>query len=162
MSRIYLICGKICSGKTYLARQMEKDSGAVRLSVDEEMLAMNPTGLFGEKHDEISKAIQKQLFAESVELIRNGKSVILDWGFWTKEMRREASAFYQRHAIPFEWHYIDLSDERWEKNIHQRNLAILAKEEVGFIVDDGLRQKLLGLFEAPSRDEIDVWNTITD
>ena len=35
MARIILICGKICSGKTYYARQLKEKYNAVILSTDE-------------------------------------------------------------------------------------------------------------------------------
>jgi len=159
MCKVYLICGKICSGKTYLSHHLVNETGAVRLSVDETMLAMNPTGLFGDKHDEIARKVQKELFSKSLELVKNGQSVILDWGFWTQKARHEASLFYNQNSVPYEWHYMDISDERWEQNIIQRNRAISARLEVGFIVDEGLRRKLLESFDPPSRKDIDVWHT---
>ena len=160
MSKVYLICGKVCSGKTYLGKQMADELQAVRLSVDERMLAMNPSGLFGDQHDQIAAQMRHELTLESVSLVLSGVSVILDWGFWTKKSREEASRFYQKHGIAYEWHYVDVSDERWEMNISHRNQAIQDGCDVGFIVDEGLRQKLLSLFETPSRDEIDVWHSL--
>ena len=35
MAKIILICGKICCGKTYYARQLQEGTGSVILSMDE-------------------------------------------------------------------------------------------------------------------------------
>ena len=61
--------------------------------------------------------------------------------------------------IDFEWHYIDISDADWAKNIEARNAAVAAGETTDYAVDSGLLQKVLTLFETPIPDEIDVWFT---
>ena len=48
--------------------------------------------------------------------------------------------------IDFEWHYIDISDADWAKNIEARNAAVAAGETTDYAVDSGLLQKVLTLF----------------
>lgn len=159
MSKVYLICGKICSGKTVLARRIAEETGAILLSVDERMLSMERSGLHGDKHDEIAARVREELYQETVHMIADGQSVILDWGFWTKEWRMEADQFCRQNGMDYEWHYMDVSDLQWKRNIAGRNKAILAGETTGYIVDDGLMQKLLSRFEPPEKTEIDVWHS---
>ena len=68
-------------------------------------------------------------------------------------------AYYKNADIDFEWHYIDISDADWAKNMEARNAAVAAGETTDYAVDSGLLQKILTLFETPIPDEIDVWFT---
>ena len=94
-----------------------------------------------------------------MDIVRAGCNVILDWGFWSREERADVSAYYKNADIDFEWHYIDISDADWAKNIEARNAAVAAGETTDYAVDSGLLQKVLTLFETPIPDEIDVWFT---
>lgn len=113
----------------------------------------------GEFYDEFCKKVNKYLMKKSVEFVNAGCNVILDWGFWTKTQRKEITEYYKSRNIEIEWHYIDIDDSEWEKNIEKRNARI--EEGNGgsdFFVNEGLKNKLLELFQKPSKDEIDVWN----
>lgn len=159
MKDVTLICGKICSGKSYYARLLADERNACILSVDEEMLKINPTGLFGDKHEEVANQVKAQLLARCTELARGGTHVILDWGYWKAQDRRDAEAFCDAGGLSYEWHYIDVSDEQWRRNISKRNAAVLSGEEKGsFFVDDELLKKLERNFETPALDEMAGWH----
>ena len=84
--------------------------------------------------------------------------MILDWGFWTRDDRREISEYLRMRNVAYEWHYIDVSDAQWEKNIAERNRRIENGDGgPDFYVDEGLRNKVLSRFEIPAREEIDCW-----
>ena len=157
MAKALLICGKIASGKSVYAERIKRQENAVLLSVDELVLSVLGSDL-GEKHDEITARIQAYLFANSVEIIRAGTNVLLDWGFWTKAKRQAARAFYESRGIACELHYIDVPDAVWHRNIAIRNQAVLDGKTDAYYVDEGLMLKLQSLFEAPDRSEIDVWH----
>lgn len=159
MGKVYLICGKLCSGKTYYSKALKEKYNAVLLSTDEATydLINNEQGSF---YDEFSKKVNLYLRKKAAEICLSGANVILDWGFWTRESREEISRYFDEKGVDFEWHYIDVSDETWHGNIEERNKRIL--DGCGgsdFYVNEGLLRKVLSLFEAPSRDEIDVWHT---
>lgn len=160
MARVILICGKIASGKTFYRQRLMERSPAVCstplvcLSIDELTI---PMGELGALHDQVCAAAQGYLLARAAEIARAGVDVILDWGFWTKAWRQEASRFFRDRGIAAEWHYIHVSQARWQANIQKRNAAVLAGESSDYFVDEGLKQKLLAAFEEPGREEIDVW-----
>ena len=156
MAKAMLICGKIASGKTVYARELAQREKAVILSVDEITLRVFG-GDLGERHDEIARRTQAYLFDKSLEVLRCGTSVILDWGFWTRGKRGEARAFYEAHGFSWEMHYVDAPEDIWERNIEKRNADVLAGKTQAYLVDQGLREKLEAAFEAPERREIDVW-----
>jgi len=156
MAKVIMLCGKIASGKSVYAEMLCKREKAVLLSVDELVLSVLG-GDLGERHDEVTDRIQAYLFEKSVEIVHAGSNALLDWGFWTRERRTAARAFYGNHGIVCEFHYIDVSDEIWHRNIDKRNRAVLAGETSAYYMDEGLMQKLQSAFQKPDRSEIDVW-----
>ena len=130
----------------------------VLLSTDEITLALFDQHI-GEKHDEIVERTQAYLMNKALEIISCGISVILDWGFWQKEDRDAARAFFSAHGVPCEFHYLNISDEIWQQRLAKRNAAILAHETSAYYVDEGLAKKFGGLLEPPDREEMDVWLT---
>ena len=155
MAKVYLICGKICCGKTTYAQKLCKEKNAVLLSVDEIMLALFGQHC-GDRHDEYVEKTEKYLLNKSMELISKDINVVLDWGFWTKAERESAKGFYKSRSIQCELHYIDISDETWKSRLSKRNKAMLANKTSAYYVDDNLAVKFASIFEVPSEDEIDV------
>lgn len=155
MSKAFLICGKICCGKTTYANKICAENKAVLLSVDEITLALFGQHC-GDKHDEYVERAEKYLLNKSMELISKDINVVLDWGFWTKAERESAKGFYESRNIKCELHYIDIIDEIWKSRLHKRNNAVLANETSAYYVDDNLAAKFASIFEVPSKDEIDV------
>lgn len=160
MARVIAVCGKICSGKTFYSNMIKEKENAVILSCDELTRDLFDNNL-GEKHDEMAVRIWNYFKKKSVELVSAGCSVILDWGFWSAENRKSLTEFYNSQNIVCEWHYIDVDDRTWHKNIEERNRRILnGKGGSDYYLDECLMEKLLSLWEAPSEDEIDVWYTL--
>lgn len=157
MGKIIAICGKICSGKTYYANQIKEKESAVILSCEELTNALFNNDL-GDKHDEMATKIWSYFTKKSVELVNIGCNVILDWGFWSKEQRKHITEYYKSCNITCEWHYIDIDLNSWYKNIEERNKRVLdGKGEFDYYLDKGLMEKLLSKWEAPDKNEIDVW-----
>lgn len=157
MKKVILICGKICSGKTYYAKQIQEKNKAVILSTDEATydLINNEQGDF---YNIFAERVNRYLRKKAVEIIHAGANVILDWGFWTRESRIEISEFFKLNNVQYEWHYIDVDDRTWYQNINKRNNLIKSgKGGANFYVDEGLLNKLLLSFEKPEKEEIDVW-----
>lgn len=155
--KIIAICGKICSGKSYYANQIKEKENAIVLSTDEvtQELINNEQGEF---YDRLCPKVNAYLMKKSVEIINIGCNVILDWGFWSRNIRKETTDYYKTQNIDIEWHYIDIDDDTWEKNIAERNKRV--KEGNGgsdFYVTEGLKKKVLDKWEEPNESEVDVW-----
>ena len=157
MPKVIAICGKICSGKSYYAAQLKEKENAVILSCDELTKDLFDNDL-GEKHDEMALRIWAYFKKKSVELVNTGCTVILDWGFWSRENRRSLREFYREQEILCEWHYVELEDQTWKRNIEERNRRVLAGDGGSdYYLDEGLMEKLLSMWEEPAPEEIDVW-----
>lgn len=155
MAKVYLICGKICCGKTTYANKICAENNAVLLSVDEITLALFGQHC-GDKHDEYVERTEKYLLNKSLELISKDINIVLDWGFWTKAEREAAKEFFKSRNIEYMLHYIDINDETWKSRLNKRNNEVLANETSAYYVDDNLAAKFNSIFEAPSEDEIEI------
>lgn len=157
MSKIIAICGKICCGKSYYAKQIKEQENAVILSTDEATYDLIGNEQ-GELYDAFAERVNKYLIKKAAEIVKADCNVVLDWGFWTKAERRETTKYFNQFGIDVEWHYVDIEQSRWKQLIEERNNKI--KNGNGgsdFYVDEGLMEKLLSKFEEPTRDEMDIW-----
>ena len=158
MAKVILICGRICSGKTTYAKRLCRETSAVLLSVDELMLTM--FGMYaGENHDLYAARSRSFLLEKTVDLIRSGVDVILDWGFWTKSGRDEMRAYCVEHNLPYEFHFLDVEDTVWQARIAKRNAAVESGEVNAYYIDENLANKFHSRFELPQKEEIDFWLT---
>lgn len=80
---LYLMVGHVGAGKSTAAKQLQREVGALRLTPDEWMMP-----LFGHPDLQHERAILEGLLLRTaVDAIRLGTSVILDFGFWSREER---------------------------------------------------------------------------
>lgn len=156
-----LICGKLCSGKTTYSDRLISERGGVLLSCDEITLKLFD-GDLGEKHDDMVERIKRYLLTKAAEITSNGVDVLLDWGFWRKSDREAVRGFFASHGIEHELHYLEITDELWKSRIEKRNQAVKRGEVSAYFVDEGLRSKFEGMFDAPEPSETDVLVKCTD
>ncbi|MBQ8781574.1 MAG: ATP-binding protein [Oscillospiraceae bacterium] len=155
MSEVIMICGRLCSGKSTYAEQLKNEGGRVLLSVDELMLTVLEAQL-GEKHDEYVRRTKDYLLNKSLEILGTGADVILDWGFWKKAERDSVKSFYSENGFEASLHFLDIPVDEWEKRISRRNSQVENGEASAYFVDEGLKEKFLGIFEQPYEDEPDI------
>lgn len=150
MSKIYLICGKICSGKTYFANRLSAEKNALILSCDEFSRVIDRNiQIDSDKYDIIARELMDHLLTLAIDIAKHGANVILDWGFWTNAQRAAVTDLLIENGQEFEWHYMDISDEQLRQNIEKRNNN-LGKDD--YFVDEGLLQKCLSRFEVPDEN----------
>ncbi|MDE6591458.1 MAG: ATP-binding protein [Oscillospiraceae bacterium] len=152
MAKVMMMCGKICSGKSTYAQALRKKHNGVILSVDEITLALFDSDV-GDKHDEYVERAEKYLYEKSLEILDSGVDVILDWGFWTRVERQQARDFYGSQGIEYEFYFIDISNEEWQRRIEKRNCDITEKRTSAYYVDEGLAEKFRRIFEKPGVNE---------
>ena len=157
MAKLLCICGKIGCGKTYYANRLKEKEHAVILSTDEVTYDLT-NNQQGEGYDEFARRVNLYLRKKAVEIVNAGCTVILDWGFWTKENRKEIKRYGENNGVLVEMHYIDIDDKTWYENIEKRNNEVISGNGgSSFYVDEGLLNKVSSLFEIPEKEEIDIW-----
>ena len=157
MAKLLCICGKIGCGKTYYANRLKEQEHAVILSTDEVTYDLT-NNQQGEGYDEFARRVNLYLRKKAVEIVNAGCTVILDWGFWTKENRKEIKRYGENNGVLVEMHYIDIDDKTWYENIEKRNNEVISGNGgSSFYVDEGLLNKVSSLFEIQEKEEIDIW-----
>lgn len=161
MANIILLCGKICSGKSYYAEKIIAERNAVLLSTDEAISCIFPNRQ-GDQFDETFDRVKVYLYRKSLDILRTGTEVVLDFGFWSRTERKRITKYYEYNGVKAEWHYIDVSDEVWARNIERRNRLIREGLSTDFYLDDKLLSKFMEGFDPPEREEMDFWYENTD
>lgn len=140
MPKVIALCGKICSGKTFYANKIKEGKNAVILSTDEVTFYLMDNEQ-GERYDDFAKRVNEYLMKKAIDIVRAGANVILDWGFWSKEERINLTNYYKKYNIPVEWHYVDVTQEKWQDLIKKRNeLLFLVRKNIVFILTMDLKR----------------------
>ena len=156
MGKVIIVCGKICSGKSYYSRKLKEELNAVIISPDEATydLIKNEQGEF---YNIFSDRLIKYLTKKVEEIAKAGANVIFERGLWSKQERKNAREYYKNNGIECEIHYVCVDDETWKQNIAERNQRVLdGNGGSDFYLDEGLMKKLESKWEEPTDDEVDV------
>ncbi len=142
-STVYLLCGLPGSGKTTYAKELEKE-GAIRLTLDEEVFKR--FGREYDNHDEKQKHTKEALTESMKEYISEGKSVVLDFGFWTKADRDDYKALIEKIGGQWQLLYFKANLEVLKQRLFERNSSNPTENH---IIDKNLLQKFIDQFEEP-------------
>ena len=157
---VFLLCGKIASGKSHYAKTLLRDGRTVLLSQDDfvEQLGLD---YFNDLHSSLIPKLQYCLYELAADISRCGANVVLDFGFWSKRERQYVSEVFRNMRITPRWCYMDVSDSAWTQNIADRNREVIAEGHAEFQIDAEKMQEINAEFEVPTKDEMDIWVTNT-
>ncbi|WP_220488414.1 ATP-binding protein [Tessaracoccus sp. MC1756] len=96
MSRVVFMCGPAGSGKSTVARELEAD-GMTRLSFDQEawVRGLRSMPLPADDHADIAAHLRRRL----LELVAQGRDVVLDFSFWSRDMRDDWRRLLAPHGV---------------------------------------------------------------
>ncbi|MBO7332686.1 MAG: AAA family ATPase [Alphaproteobacteria bacterium] len=144
---IHLICGFIGFGKTTYAKKLSARNGAVRLTPDEWMHRLygpNP-----DNFDEKMKAVDSLIWSMTEEFVRSGRSVILDYGFWTKKVREEVTEKALSLTNRVMWHKLECPMAVAKTRVLSRS----KEDKESLFIDENCFNEKVGLYEPVSADE---------
>lgn len=118
---LFLLIGLPGSGKTTLARTLESEHAALRLSPDEWMAALFGAGESGEKRWVLEAEL---LWSVAARVLGLGVNVILDFGCWAREERDLFRARAAKLGVRFELHVLDVPQEILWRRLEARNAAL--------------------------------------
>jgi predicted kinase len=147
MPTLLLICGLPGAGKTTLAKRLEQERPALRLTPDEWMAALR-IDLFDESRRSAVEGLQWQITARTLAL---GADVILDWGFWSRVERDDYRGRAKRLGARAELYYLELSPTALWERVDARNREL--PPATAHITRAQLEQYTRS-FEPPTRDEV--------
>jgi len=110
--RLITFCGLPGSGKTTIAKEVEKKTGAVRLNIDEWVAALG----VGLSNNTIRDKLQVRLYEHGITLLKLGQSIILEDLLWRRDERDRHRAVAHELGAAIEIHYFDVPfDELWRR-----------------------------------------------
>ncbi|MCL2055431.1 MAG: ATP-binding protein [Oscillospiraceae bacterium] len=146
MSIVHLTCGKICSGKSYLAAHLAKKENALILSVDELMLTLHAQCL-GDKHKEAETGCLEYLLQKAAEASALGVNVIIDYGFFLRNERAHARQFFQNQKITVKWHYLQADNATRKQRLLERNKKLTLSPKREHIITPEMMERFDSGFE---------------
>ena len=152
MSRVIVLCGKIASGKTTMAKKIMEQEKAVILSIDDVMLKLYD-GCLKEAHNQTASRIVDYFLTLIPDLLRQDISCILDYGFWTKEERKQLIRKLKEKELAYELIYLQVDDEVRKHRLFERNQLNAQKEGRQYIIEGELLERLDQRFEEPTAEE---------
>ena len=90
MSTIHLMTGFIGFGKTTIAKALEESVKAVRLTHDEFMVKLYGRNMHCKEFHINYNKVDDILWTLAEKIIKSGSDVIMDYGFWSHENRKNA------------------------------------------------------------------------
>lgn len=153
MSKVYVLIGKIASGKTTWAKQKCEEERAIILSHDDLMLELEDACEGRAAHVERACRISKYFASLCKDLVSIDVSLILDYGFWTKNERDLMGEELAKRNIPFEFLYITCDEELRLSRLAERNARLAESDKREYIIPTPLRERLDSFFEEPTNDE---------
>ena len=89
MATLHLICGLPCAGKTTLAKRLEQQFSALRLTPDQFHIRLYGQDAEEQEHDARHDLIEAMLWEVAARVLSLGVNVILDFGFWSRSERED-------------------------------------------------------------------------
>jgi len=115
---LFMVCGLPGAGKTTLARRLEAENGALRLTPDEWMAR-----IVGDGWDEARRAQVEAVMTEIAERVLTlGVSVVLDFGFWSHAEREAMRALAKRAGARARTFSLEPPLEELRRRLERRNL----------------------------------------
>ena len=158
MATLHLMVGLPGSGKTTLARKLEAECSALRLTVDEWHIRLFGNDVHDHsdeadfaRHNARHAAIEALLWETAARALVLGVDVILDFGFWTRRERDEFRAKAHDLGAGFRIHFSDVSEELLLERIRARNAQ---RPPGAFHIPETKLKEWMLLFEPPLRDEL--------
>ncbi|WP_338779399.1 ATP-binding protein [Metabacillus sp. FJAT-52054] len=145
-----MMCGVAGSGKTTFAQQLEKE-GFTRLSIDEEIWTVH--GRFGidyreEEYEKFKEEAEIKLRKQLEELIRNRKSVVIDFSFWQRTRRSTYKQLIEEAGGDWKLIYLKVHPEELRKRLKIRSKRFDAN--AAFPITEEILSAFLNGFEVPS------------
>jgi predicted kinase len=156
MPTLFLTCGLPGSGKTTLAKQIEAERPALRLTADEWLFELfgpepeSPEVMEGAP-SERRTAVEALQWQVAVAALRRGVDVVIDWGVWSRaerdDYRARAKALGARTVVCF----LDVTREEQWRRLSARNAVLPAGT---FPIEERYLDLWASWFERPAEEEL--------
>jgi predicted kinase len=147
MAAVHLIHGFVCCGKTTFAKELERRTGGVRISLDEWLMAV--TGDPVHLDQELVERLHAQMLRLWPEIVDRGIDVILDFGFWRRRYRDEVRRKAADIGAASHLYWLRCPDDVARQRCLERN----ALREAAYHITDEAFDQMRSRFEPLDPDE---------
>ncbi|WP_147125449.1 AAA family ATPase [Shimia ponticola] len=148
--KLFILCGKIASGKSTLAAKLAEASGGVRIVEDEWLHGLYANELHGlDDYVRCTNLLRAALTGHIVQLLNLGVSVVLDFSANTPTQRAWFRELIDQTGAAHELHWLDVPVEVCRDRLAARN----ASGSHPFQVSPELFTKVTNAFRPPHADE---------
>lgn len=152
---LYLLCGLPGSGKTTLAKRVEYEAPALRLTPDEWMDPLygpsicepNTLTRWSDAHDRVEK-VQWRIAERALSL---GINVVLDFGVWSREEREDFRARAAALGARSELIFVDEPLEVLKQRVQARNQS---PDHRAYPITEADLEQWWPMFERPSQEDL--------
>ena len=150
MPTLHLLCGKIASGKSTLAKTLAAEHRAIVLSEDHWLASLYPGEIQAiADYLRCAQRVRGVLGPLVVNLLESGVNVVLDFPANTLANREWLLGLAQTANVPHRLHYLELDDATCRARLHARN----AQGEHDFAATDAEFDLITRHFSVPSEEE---------
>ncbi|MEO6397365.1 MAG: AAA family ATPase [Tepidiformaceae bacterium] len=152
MATLHLIVGLPCSGKSTLARKLELELPALRLTPDEWQIPLFGQDAEDPEHDARHGVIEGLLWNVARRTLELGTNVILDFGFWAREEREDYRSRARQAGAGSEVHYLDVPQDELLRRLDERNAG---PSRETFRIPLQSMKSWIAFFQKPTLDELE-------
>ncbi|GAA3205781.1 AAA family ATPase [Nonomuraea helvata] len=154
MSTLFITCGLPGSGKTTLARRLEQEHSALRLTADEWLHELHPN-LSGDALDAMRGPVERVQWSVAERVLRLGQNVMLDWGLWSREERDHYRSRARLLGARVVLCVLDPPLDELRRRLADRN----AESPTGtFHITDARLDEVLKYFQRPTPAELAMYD----
>ena len=163
MATLFITCGVPGAGKTIVAKRLEVEHEALRLTADEwlhelypdeELASLNENG---DLRAPRRPQVERLQWALALRALGLGMNVVLDWGLWTREERDRYRTEAQGFGINVVLCVLDPSREELLRRLAARNADLPAGT---FRIDEAQLDRALRWFERPAASEMALFDDV--
>jgi predicted kinase len=153
MATLHLMVGLPLAGKTTLAKQLEEEFSALRLTPDEWNTRLFGQDVEEKEHDERHFLIEAMLWEIAARALELGVNVILDYGFWAKVEREDYRARARKIGASSEIHFLDVPEAALFERLAARNVQL---PPGAAYIPEAMLKEWIPLFQPPTADELEA------
>lgn len=147
---LHLLCGKIASGKSTLAKSLAAEHPALLLSEDHWLARLYPNQINSvAEYLRLSHRLREVLGPLVIDVLATGNNVVLDFPANTLADRQWLHSLAKAAKVPHILHYLEVDDETCRSRLHARNL----RGEHDFAATDAEFDLITRHFRAPQDEE---------